>query len=80
LKILAKKGCFRDFEWEKQISSLLTPHPRKILEKLPSGNPLEKILPTPMLGMIINAATVHPTYLDSDSAPSAERLDLRRLL
>jgi len=43
-----KKRCLLSFEWKNKISPLLAPH-RKILEKSPSGLPLEKILPTPMI-------------------------------
>jgi len=42
-----KKGCFFNFEWEKQISPFLAPS-GKNLEKYPGGPHLEKILPTPM--------------------------------
>ena len=48
LKLLAKEYCFFFISrGKKQISPLLAT-PGKILEKFPSGPPLEKILPTPM--------------------------------
>jgi len=51
-EIISKKGCFFNFEGKKQISPLLIP-PAKILGKSPTGHPLEKVLPTPMLLLAI---------------------------
>ena len=48
LKLLAKKVVFSISRGKNQISPRLTPL-EKILGKSPTGPPLEKILPTPMV-------------------------------
>ena len=54
LKISAKKGCFLSFEWDKpNFTTLLPPHPRKILENLPRGTSWKKNLPTPMANQLL---------------------------
>jgi len=45
LKILAEKGCFLSFQWEK--TNITTFPPRRNFEKSPSAPP-GKILPTPI--------------------------------
>jgi len=47
LKILAKKGCFLSFEWEKTNFTTFA-SPWKNFGKIPWCPPLEKFLPTPM--------------------------------
>jgi len=42
LKILAKKRCFLDFEWENQISPLLAPLWKNIEKPLSAPSPLGK--------------------------------------
>jgi len=48
LKLLAKKGCFFNFEGQKPNFTTFAPSLKKIWGKSPTALPLEKILPTPM--------------------------------
>ena len=59
LKILAKEGCFLDFEWEKKFHHFWL-LPRKIWKNPRVLPPLEKILPTPMMPTIVlsNSSTL----------------------
>jgi len=49
LEIISKKGCFFNFEGQKPNFNTFVPPLEKILGKSPTGPPLEKILPTPMV-------------------------------
>ena len=70
LKISAKKGCFRSFEWEKSNLTTFSP-PTKILYKSPSA-PLEKILPTTMyMGFCLRMFAPHICGCKSTCTPGS---------